>query len=80
MEAVFDVALLLDVCADTPGRQVAVRPLAKVRREENAVRGGDATHAQTRGVLIEISVTFLSFSDIFSIREAGLSLKGHGST
>lgn len=69
MEAVFDVALLLGVCADTPGRQVAVRPLAKVRSEENAVRGGDATHAQTRGVLIEISSSvFQTFSP--SVRRA----------
>lgn len=57
---------------------MAVRPLTGARREEKA------RHAQTRRVLsvslMEISVTFLGRSDIFSARETSLSLKGRGST
>lgn len=82
-EAVSAAPLLLSVHVDTPGRQVVRRLLPEARKEGKVAHGGEATRAQTRVFSVsleEISVRFLSQSDILSVREARLSLKGHAST
>lgn len=79
MEAVSDAPLLPDVSTCTGGQTSGRK--ASDRSEEKEEK---ARHAQTRRVfsvsLMEISVTFLSRSDIFSAREASLSLKGSTQT
>lgn len=79
-EAVSDAPLLPDVSTCTGG-QTSGRKASDRSQEKEEEK---ARHAQTRRVfsvsLMEISVTFLSRSDIFSAREASLSLKGSTQT